>query len=74
MGDESELLRELEDLEAEAVEGQLNNSQLRERVERQKVNESIEIRELERQLEELSVASTKVGGDQEEVKEGRRRE
>ena len=63
MGDESQLLQELEDLEVEAVEGQLNNSQLRERVERQKLNESIEIRELERQLEELSVASTKVGGD-----------
>lgn len=52
----------------------MNNSQLRERVERQKLNESIEIKELERQLEELSVASTKVGGDKEEVKEKRRKE
>lgn len=43
MGDESELLRELEDLEAEEVEGQLNNSQIRERVEKQKLNETIEI-------------------------------
>ena len=43
MGDESELLRELEDLEAEAVEGELNNSQLRARVEKQKLNETIEI-------------------------------
>jgi len=43
MGDESELLRELEELEVEAVEGYLNNSQLRARVENQKLNETIEI-------------------------------
>lgn len=73
MGDESELLRELEDLEVEAVEGQLNNSQLRTRVERQKLDETIEIQELERQLEELSVGSASTKECQhEEVKERKR--
>ena len=36
MGDESQLLRELEELEEENVESQLNNSQLKLRLEKQK--------------------------------------
>ena len=73
MGDESQLLRELEELEVENVESQLNNSQLKLRLEKQKLDESIEIQELERQLEELSMGSVSTKEyQQEEVKERKR--
>ncbi len=48
-GDDSLLLKELEDLEVEAVENYLDNSKLRQRLTDQRnLNDEMEIRELEK--------------------------
>jgi hypothetical protein len=79
LGDESELLRELEELEVESVEAQLNNSKLKDRLIEQKLhsneeaNQLREIEMLERQLEELTIDTASQSDNKEEVKESRRR-
>lgn len=59
--EEEELMEELERLEAGEVEGELNNSQLKERLSKQREEER-QVEMLERELEELSL-----GGEETEA-------
>lgn len=59
--EEEELMEELERLEAGEVEGELNNSQLKERLSKQRKEER-QVEMLERELEELSL-----GGEETEA-------
>ena len=55
--EESELLEELNNMETREVEGQLENLELEQRVRAQKDKEKNELEELERQLEEMTIAT-----------------
>ncbi len=55
--EESELLEELNNMEAREVEGQLENIELEQKVRAQRDKERNELEELERQLEEMTIAT-----------------